>query len=142
MNMKNIFITLCFLCSSSVAYADLTIKTNDTIQDQLDLIQVEEGKQIVFGEDILATAINYPSFVVGLQGFAQAINEGIKNKDYNMVCEYNEMISEYLINNIKYSEEFNRSQNKPNYYQRLLTAINKDILDNKKGCDGEAYFIK
>lgn len=134
--MKKTLILLSLLTCCSVTNADLTIKTNDSIEDQLDLIQVGEAQQIKFGDDILATTINYQTFEVGLEDFVRYMIELRKNNDFMKLCVVHDMAHEYLINNIKYATEYNKQH--PNLpYEKLFTLIVKDPLENKKGCDGD-----
>lgn len=140
--MKNYFIALLFAFNTSNAFAELTIKTNDSIQDQIDFIEVEYQKNIEIPEDLVSKTNNYPSFKVGLYSFYMLYEQALEKKDFDMVCTYQEIMSEFLINNIVYAKQYNEEKNKPDAYQRLLHAISSDSLANKKGCDGEAYFIK
>lgn len=140
--MKNYLIALFFTFNSANVFAELTIKTNDSIQDQIDFIEVEDQKNIEIPDDLVSKTKNYLSFKVGLYSFYTLYNQALAKKDFDMVCTYQEIMSEYLINNIVYAEQYNKEKNKPDAYQRLLHAVSSDSLANKKGCDGEAYFIK
>lgn len=138
--IRKLLIIFSLLCHSAITNADLTIKTSDPIQDQIDLIQVED-KQIKFGKDILATALNYASFEVGLTGLVHQMRQYTANKDYEMLCAIHLMAHEFMVNNMKYSQEFNSKHLNLNY-ESLLNKLTQDNYDNKDGCTGKAYFYK
>ena len=138
--MKKHLIIFSSLIFPTLTYADLTIKTSDPIQDQIDLIQVQD-KQIKFGKDILATALNYASFEVGLTVLVQQMRQYTAKKDYEMLCEIHLMAHEFMVNNMKYSQEFNSKHLNLNY-ESLLNKLTQDNYDNKDGCTGKAYFYK
>lgn len=138
--MKKYLIISSSFILPTLTYADLAIKTSDPIQDQIDLIQVE-NQQIKFGDDILATTVNYASFEVGLIGLIQETKKYSTKQNYEMMCELYLMTHEFMVNNIKYSQEFNNKHPDLNY-ESLLQKLTQDNYENKDGCTGKAYFYK
>lgn len=138
--MKKYLIIFSSLIFPTLIYADLAIKTSDPIQDQIDLIQVEK-EQVQFGEDVLSTAANYSTFEVGFSGLVGLLREYSAKKDFTMMCEISTMTHEFMVNNVKYSQEFNSKHPNLNY-ESLLNKLTQDNYDNKDGCTGKAYFNK
>lgn len=77
---------------------------------------------------------SYEDFVTGIYTYKDLLLESIAAKDLKKACIYNEMTVNFLINNIKYAEQFNQAESKTTY-QDILKANQSDYYNNKEGCD-------
>lgn len=136
--LKQVQVMKKLLCLISLFICATTTNANTSVQGKSSNT-TQKSEEIKFGKDILATAINYPSFEVEFMAFLQQMRKSRAKKDYNILCELSKMTHEYMVNNIKYSEEFNK--NHPNLkYESLLNELTNDNYQNKEGCTGKAYF--
>ena len=128
--MKKYITILLLMYFTTATYADATIKASDHLTKT-------EDSQIKIEEDIVTTAENYDSFEVVMAAFVEEIKEYRAKKDFKMLCEIHLMTHEFMINNIKYSQEFNNKHPNLNY-ESLLNKLAQDNYDNKDGCTGKA----
>ena len=113
---------------------------NTALIDQTQPIQSSHHKKYLsFGTGSVATAENYDDFDTRLLAFVGVLQEEKAENDFESLCIVQNMILEYLINNIRYSQEYNqKNPNRP--YEKMLSTITQDQLNNKRGCDGEINF--
>lgn len=90
---------------------------------------------------VVEVAKDYNEFEEKLSVFVLFLKEKRESNDYAILCVTQKMIHNFLINNIKYSQEYN-SKNPNRNYEKLLETISQDQFDNKKGCDAGGIFIE
>lgn len=141
--MKKLLLII-FVIVSGNAFAELSIKTNDPINDLLDLNHIEEQKKLNVEVDVESEQVDFETFKAMFN--AHLIHRRKLDtqvvKDYNLMCVSDEIMFKFLTNNIKYAEQFNKENESKFSYQKSLAMLNQDIYKNKEGCTGKAYFYK
>lgn len=84
--------------------------------------------------DVEAEQPNYELFEIGAYTYRSLLIESVNAKNHKKSCIYSQMAVNFFINNIKYVEQFNQTQNDITY-QELLTTLQSDYYKNKEGCD-------